>query len=180
MTLNIIVIILSIIVAIEMVFMYKLARVIGEFLNRFQYAAGGMVTKRYLQVGQQAPIINSKNQNNQKANFHSDKRQFKILIFKDVNCGTCQLISEKLPSLVNNLKSNVDLLVIQKDPPIEEMVSKVQYFTDKKAFEDYRIDRVPTLFIVDNNGAILKISNMIGSFDDFLQEISPFLNLKAS
>ncbi|WP_259418178.1 TlpA family protein disulfide reductase [Bacillus toyonensis] len=176
----IMIIILSIVVTVEMFFMYKLARLIGEFLNRFQSLGEGRITTQYLQVGQKAPIINSKNQYNKKLDLQGENSQYKLLLFKDVNCATCKDISQQLPILISHLKTNAELIIIQRDKPLEEMLSKIQYFIDDKAFEDYRVKQVPTLFVVDHNGAILKMSNLIGSFDDLLEEISPFISLKVS
>ncbi|WP_394558025.1 TlpA family protein disulfide reductase [Priestia aryabhattai] len=172
-------IIISILVIVEMWFMFKLAKMVVDFLNRFQYSGNGEIVMRNIEVGQKAPVINSKNQHGKTIDLYNSK-EYKILLFKDKHCGTCQEISKKLPTISENLKSNARLIVVQKEHPSEEMIPNIDYIIDQEVFNDYLVNSVPNLFIVDGDGNIVKTTNLIGGFEDILDEISSLIKLKVS
>ncbi|MFE5431574.1 hypothetical protein [Peribacillus simplex] len=157
---------------IEMIFMYKLARLIAIFLNRFRYIGNGQIHLKSLQKGQKAPLISAINQYQEKINILSES--YKILLFKDLNCGTCKEITKQLENETLDLKDNVEIIAIQRE--VQAINSSVSLIFSNEAFEDYNIENVPTIVIVNPGGTIYSINNKIGDYPDFIESIKEFIN----
>jgi|SRR5699024_6966793 len=162
--------ILTIIVIVEMIFMYKLAKFIGKFLNRFESLDDNIKLKQ-LEIGDKAPIIRSKNQYNQYLNLPKNENENLYILFKDKNCGTCVTISNQLPSIEQYINKDTKFAIIQKDKFDEEYINSIEYYIDPLAFEEYKITIFPTLVIIDNSGNIVK-NQVLNNFEELREMFS--------
>jgi len=174
------VLILSVIVIIEMIFMYKLTKSIRDFLIKFK-TMDDRIVPNTLKIGERAPVISVKNQYNKALNFKNYK--VNILIFKDELCGSCKDITFKLHNLIDDSsyrKSKTNISILQQDLPSTKMLNMFDHYIHKKPFIDYSIDRVPTVFIINNHGEIISILDKIGGYEDFKKQISNYTSIKVS
>ncbi|WP_033826778.1 thioredoxin-like domain-containing protein [Bacillus andreraoultii] len=165
--------IIMVLLIIEMVFMFKLAKLIATFLNRIMFIGDDKVRPNRMVSGRTSPQINKKTINGKKINVYDN--EYQLLLFKDPYCSTCKDISNHLVELVPKLKRNVELVIIQKDTLVTEAEKHLNIIIDKKLFDDFLITSLPTLIVVGEEGMIVKVSDIIGSYNSFVEEISTFI-----
>lgn len=170
---QIILVIILIFLIIEMIFMFKLAKLVANFLNRIMFLGDGKIKRNTLNSGDISPPINKRTINGKTVNIYD--KNYQLLLFKDSNCGTCKEISNHLSEIIPNLRKNVELLIIQKDTIFTDAEKQLDIIIDENLFEKFLITSVPTLVIIGDEGKILKVSNAIGSYNSFLEEVSIFL-----
>ncbi|KIO60817.1 hypothetical protein B4064_3488 [Caldibacillus thermoamylovorans] len=169
----VILVIILIFLIIEMVFMYKLAKLVAKFLNRIMFVGDDKIRLNSLTPGKISPQVNKKTLGGKKINIYD--KNYQLLLFKDPYCSTCKDISNHLLDLIPKLKNNVELIIIQKDSLVNDIEKQLNIIVDQELFDTFLITSVPTLIILGENGMILKVSNTIGSYDSFIEEISAFI-----
>ncbi|CAI8898734.1 hypothetical protein EMIT079MI2_370014 [Bacillus sp. IT-79MI2] len=165
------IIVLSLIMILQLAFMYKLARYVATFLNRFRALGSGRIEMEQLEVGHRAPVTKFKDTKGNNVTLEKKNLTSSIVFFKGDTCATCIKIEEKLSSFVKALPKHEQLIIVQKELP-EKAVNNVPYVVSPQAFQSFRVDRVPTVFIIDRDGNIQNINRTIGDFEDFMNTVN--------
>ncbi|WP_254613161.1 redoxin domain-containing protein [Brevibacillus sp. HB1.2] len=163
-------VLLWVVVFIQMGFLYYLAKMVAEFLNRIRLTNRG-VTLNSLRVGSKAPQFREKDQygNTIKLSEHNGTT---LLVFAQESCGTCKRIIPEL-GLIRKLKDNIRILVISKQPlnSTLQIPENVHYIHSAVVFENYLISKVPTVMLVDNDSTLISINDIL-TIDDLKKVIN--------
>lgn len=155
---------LWIVVFIQMGFLYYLAKLVAEFMNRIRLTNKG-VTLNSLKVGSRAPQFREKDHHGATIRL-SGYNGLTLLVFAQESCGTCKQIIPEL-SVVRKIKENIRTLVISKQPlsNIQQIPESVHYIQSATIFENYQISKVPTVMLIDNDSMLISINEIL-TIDD--------------
>ncbi|MED4572684.1 TlpA family protein disulfide reductase [Brevibacillus agri] len=163
-------VLLWVVVFIQMGFLYFLAKMVAEFLNRIRLTNKG-VTLNSLRVGSKAPQFREKDQYGTTIKL-SEHNGTTLLLFAQESCGTCKSLIPEL-GLIKKLNDSIRILVISKQPfnNTLQIPENVHYIHSAVVFENYLISKVPTVMLVDNDLTIISINDIL-TIDDLKKVIN--------
>ncbi|MFD2171481.1 TlpA family protein disulfide reductase [Tumebacillus lipolyticus] len=148
---------------------FYLARMVGDFLNRFRIK-DGKLDRTTLKVGQQSPFFRLIDQRGEMVRLPAPENRYTAILFKNSSCGTCLDITTKLAQLSDHYFSMRLVLIDEGEEPEAKAVLpegiSLSYSSD--VFQSYFVDKVPMLFIIDPNGVIVHFDYI----DNYLHMVS--------
>lgn len=141
---------------------FYLARMVGDFLNRFRIS-DGKLDKVTLHPGQPAPVFRVQNQHGEIVKLADFAGKHTLLLFKNATCGTCREVLShihRLPSVHPDLRVFlIDGTVTGSEVPAD-LPPGMHYIQSEEIFQSYYVDGVPQAFLLDPTGTILHIEGV--------------------
>lgn len=158
------------IVIFQLFYMYYMAKVVGEFMNRFKFSADKF--RNSFQPGDRAPFFRMKDNNHSIVKLNDEIKTQSILLFTSNSCDTCKEILENI-NTVTKFTSNYRLIVFGERLPTNDKMTNVHFVENRNIMELYEISSVPYLIITNDANRILKASN-VNSLQELIQHIKTF------
>ncbi|MBH0173769.1 hypothetical protein IHV09_09375 [Fictibacillus sp. 23RED33] len=144
---------LWVIVICQFFVIFYLTRILSQFLTRFR-TTGQKVEEMSLQVGTSAPLFRAKDSRGNTVKIHDYIGRDVLLLFSNPSCSTCESLLEKASSL------EVPTFIISPERYSDERIKRYPQFIflyDPNLLENYYIQKVPTLVVVDQYGNVATI-----------------------
>lgn len=145
---------LWVIVICQFFIIFYLTRILSQFLTRFR-TTGQKVEEMSLQVGASAPLFRAKDSGGNMVRIYDYLGREVLLLFSNPSCSTCENLLQKVSSL------DVPTFIISSEKYSEERIKLYPQFiflNDPNLMENYYIQKVPTLVVVDQYGNVAKVS----------------------
>lgn len=150
---------------------FYLARMVGEFLNRFRVADGKLDSVR-LERGQSAPPFREKNHRGEVVRLSDHDGRLTMLLFKSQSCNTCRDITANLHHL-GEAYPDLHILIVDRAAGEEwerPLAPQIHLLLSDDIFKSYYVETVPHLFLIDPNGVIL-VTEQLRGFEHLLSEL---------
>lgn len=152
-----IIIITLLLVLIQLLLIFMLARLIGQFLAKIKSVGGISLTE--LQVGEQVPLFREWGLQGRKVALRELLSHRKVLLlFISTTCQTCKSILPDLKRMVENWDIHIVVINTDKQSNDEEiqatLPSGIEYIRSVDIMEAYGVSKVPYAFLVNQNGIL--------------------------
>ncbi|NGP58479.1 redoxin domain-containing protein [Paenibacillus thiaminolyticus] len=152
-----IIIITLVLVLIQLLLIFMLARLIGQFLAKIKSVGGISLTE--LQIGEQVPLFREWGSQGRKVILRELLSHRKVLLlFISTTCQTCKSILPDLQRVVENWDIHIVVINTDKqsnDEEIEVMLpSGIDYIRSVDIMDAYGVSKVPYVFLVNQNGIL--------------------------
>ncbi|EJW15390.1 redoxin domain-containing protein [Paenibacillus alvei] len=164
-----IIIITLLLVLIQLLLIFMLARLIGQFLTKIKSVGGISLTE--LQIGEQVPLFREWGSQGRKVILRELLNHRKVLLlFISTTCQTCKSILPDLERVVENWDIHIVVINTDKQSNDEEiqaiLPSGIEYVRSVDIMDAYGVSKVPYAFLVNQNGILeshhsLMSSNML-------------------
>ncbi|WP_197255888.1 TlpA family protein disulfide reductase [Paenibacillus dendritiformis] len=153
-------------VLIQLLLIYMLARLIGQFLAKIKSVGGISLTD--LQIGEQVPLFREWGSHGRKVILRELFSQRKVmLLFINTTCQTCKSILPDLKRAVENWDIHIVVINTDKQSDDEEiqamLASGIDYIRSADIMEAYGVTKVPYAFVVNQNGILESHRSLMNS-----------------
>lgn len=161
-----IIIVTLVLVLIQLLLIYMLARLIGQFLTKIKSVGGISLTE--LQIGEQVPLFREWSSHGRKVILRELFSHRKVLLlFINTTCHTCKSILPDLKKVVENWDIHIVVINTDKhsnDEEIQAMLpSDIEYIRSVDIMEAYGVTKVPYAFLVNQNGMLESHRSLMNS-----------------
>ncbi|ARU60698.1 hypothetical protein CBW65_06070 [Tumebacillus avium] len=150
---------LWVVVIVQCIIIYFLARMTAEFMNRFRIT-GQQIENATLKVGEKAPSFREQNQDGDMIRLAEPNTAYTLLMFVSGTCSICDAILPKLHELqkVYDLRTiTVSKASLSFDKPLNPATHHVK---SDELFQSYMVQAVPTVFLIHSSGHIEAIETV--------------------
>ncbi|MCY9582470.1 TlpA family protein disulfide reductase [Paenibacillus alvei] len=152
-----IIIVTLLLVLIQLLLIFMLARFIGQFLTKIKSVGGISFTE--LQIGEQVPLFREWGSQGRKVILRELLSHRKVLLlFINTTCQTCKSILPDLERVVENWDIHIVVINTDKqsnDEEIQAMLpSGIEYIRSVDIMDTYGVSKVPYAFLVNQNGIL--------------------------
>lgn len=152
---------LWVVVILQCVFLFLMARTVGQFLNRFQLSSKSVV-RRKLQPGGRAPLFREVDHREQTLRLVDFQGRHVLLLFVDDRCPACKRALDVLPELRGKYPQ-VPVLVISssvKEMDLESVPDGVHVIHAPEVVDNYFVEKTPTAVLVDPYGLLAEMAEV--------------------
>lgn len=151
-----------------------LTKYIVQFLNSFRIT-GSQAAKLELTIGAKAPLFREYDQKKREVKLIENNGTYTLLVFASKNCNYCKEIIPGLPLIIKNL--DLRIIVISKEPLdyLEKIYDEIHIINSAETFENYFIQTVPSIILVDEKNQI-SFSKSVTSLFSLTEVLGQYFN----
>jgi thiol-disulfide isomerase/thioredoxin len=144
---------ISLIVLLQLLVVFILARYIGQFISKIESIHGIKIGT--LMEGQDVPYFREKDDMGRNVISKDIFEKRTVLLFVNTNCATCKEVIPEINSIINTY--SIQFLVINTDENHEDTLIKdtlardIPYLRSNKISSLYSISKVPFALIIESN-----------------------------
>ncbi|TJY42664.1 hypothetical protein E5161_07375 [Cohnella pontilimi] len=153
---------LWIIVCVELFIMFFLTKYVKEFLSNFRVNPNGL-SSISLQKGDPAPIFRAIDQNGNLIKLADNDSKITMMLFTKQSCNTCKQIYLSLPNIFRLFSNQFRFIVVTESKLDEDRLKEFSGFhfcESNNLYSKYKIEVVPTVVFIDQNGDILLVESL--------------------